>query len=141
MGIKSNRAIWEAESEGLKLIELTIGDLLDQQAAARPDSEAIVYAAPELRLDLRLTYREYRDEVNRLAKGLLALGIEKSEHVAVWATNVPEWLMLMMALAKNRSLPDAPSESGRSPGDRHARRFYGRRTVRARAAQTGGESR
>ena len=100
MGIRSDRAIWEAESEGLELIELTIGDLLDQQAAARPDREALVYRYPELGLDLRLTYRQYRDEVNRLAKGLLALGIEKGEHVAVWATNVPEWLMLMMALAK-----------------------------------------
>jgi len=100
MGIRSDRAIWEAESEGLELIDLTIGDLLDQQAASRPDYEAVVYRYPELGLDLRLTHREYRDEVNRLAKGLLALGIEKGEHVAVWATNVPEWLMLMMALAK-----------------------------------------
>ncbi len=100
MGIKSDRAIWEAESEGLELIDLTIGDLLDQQAAARPDCEAVVYRYPELGLDLRLTYREYRDEVNRLAKGMLALGIEKGDHVAVWATNLPEWLVLMMALAK-----------------------------------------
>ncbi len=100
MGIRSDRAIWEAESEGLEMIELTIGDLLDQQAAAWPDHEAVVYRYPELGLDLRLTYRQYRDEANQLAKGLLALGIEKGEHVAVWATNVPEWLMLMMALAK-----------------------------------------
>ena len=100
MGIRSDRAIWEAESEGLELIDPTIGDLLDQQAASRPDYEAVVYRYPELGLDLRLTHREYRDEVNRLAKGLLALGIEKGEHVAVWATNVPEWLMMMMALAK-----------------------------------------
>src|SRR5205085_5165917 len=40
------------------------------------------------------------DEVNRLAKGLLALGIERGEHVAVWATNVPEWVFLEIALAK-----------------------------------------
>ena len=38
--------------------------------------------------------------LNRLAKGLLALGIGKGEHVAVWATNVPEWVMLEIALAK-----------------------------------------
>jgi hypothetical protein len=37
MGIRSDRAIWEAESEGLELIDLTIGNLLDQQAASRPD--------------------------------------------------------------------------------------------------------
>jgi fatty-acyl-CoA synthase len=51
-------------------------------------------------LQLRLTYSQYRDEANRLAKGLLALGIEKGEHIAVWAPNVPEWALLQMALAK-----------------------------------------
>ncbi|HSQ20134.1 MAG TPA: AMP-binding protein, partial [Blastocatellia bacterium] len=55
---------------------------------------------PEIGLVLRLSYRQYKDEVNRLAKGLLALGIEKGEHVAVWASNVPEWVMLEIALAK-----------------------------------------
>jgi fatty-acyl-CoA synthase len=100
MGIKGDRAVWEAESEGMELINVTIGDLLDQQAEAIPDKEALVYNYPEIGLNLRLTYRQYRDEVNRLAKGLLALGIETGEHVAVWATNVPEWIFLELALAK-----------------------------------------
>jgi fatty-acyl-CoA synthase len=100
MGIKGNRAFWEAESRGIELINLTIGDLLDERAEAIPDKEALVYKYPEIGLNLRLNYRQYRDEVNRLAKGLLALGIEKGEHVAVWATNVPEWIFLELALAK-----------------------------------------
>jgi fatty-acyl-CoA synthase len=100
MGVARDRAVWEAESRGIELIHLTIGALLDRQAAAQPDKEALVYRYPELGLDLRLTFREYRDEVNRLAKGLLALGIERGEHVAVWATNVPEWVFLELALAK-----------------------------------------
>ena len=100
MGVKGKRAVWEAESRGIDLIHLTIGDLLDRQAAAQPDKEALVYHYPELGLCLRLTFREYRDEVNRLAKGLLALGINRGEHVAVWATNVPEWVFLELALAK-----------------------------------------
>src|SRR5713101_963015 len=100
MGVQGNRAIWEAESRGIQLINLTIGELFDRQCEANADKEALVYNYPEIGLDLRLTYRQYRDEVNRLAKGLLALGIEKGEHVAVWATNVPEWVMLEIALAK-----------------------------------------
>jgi len=100
MGVKGDHAIWEAESCGIELINLTIGDLLDRQAEAMADKEALVYRYPELGLDLRLTYRQYRDEVNRLAKGLLALGVEQGEHVAVWATNLPEWVMLELALAK-----------------------------------------
>jgi len=100
MGITIDRAIWEAESEGLQLLHLTIGDLLDQQAAVFPDKEAVVYHYPEQGLDLRLTYQALRDEVNRVAKGLLELGIEQGEHVAVWAPNVPEWVFLQLALAK-----------------------------------------
>ena len=67
---------------------------------ARPGKEALVYNYPEIGLDLRLTYCQYKHEVDRLAKGLLALGIEKGEHVAVWATNIPEWVFLEIALAK-----------------------------------------
>jgi len=100
MGIKGDRAIWEAEGRGVELINLTIGELFDRQCAAIPDKEALVYNYPEIGLDLRLTYRQYQQEVTRLAKGLLSLGIEKGEHVAVWATNVPEWLVLEIALAK-----------------------------------------
>ncbi|HKS43405.1 MAG TPA: AMP-binding protein [Blastocatellia bacterium] len=100
MGIKGNRAVWEAESRGIELINLTIGDLLDQRAETIPDQEALVYDYPEIGLNLRLSYSQYRDEVNRIAKGLIALGIEKGEHVGVWATNVPEWIFLELALAK-----------------------------------------
>ena len=100
MGIKGDRAVWEAESRDIELINLTIGELFDRQCEAFADKEAIVYNYPEVGLDLRLSYREYRDEVDRLAKGLLALGIQKGENVAVWATNVPEWILLEMALAK-----------------------------------------
>src|SRR5713101_2522841 len=100
MGVQGNRAIWEAESRGIQLINLTIGELFDRQCEANADKEALVYNYPEIGLDLRLTYRQYQEEVNRLAKGLLAVGIEKGEHVAVWAANVPEWVMLEIALAK-----------------------------------------
>jgi acyl-CoA synthetase (AMP-forming)/AMP-acid ligase II len=100
MGISNHHAIWKAEAEGIDLLNITIGDLLDQQAAAIPVKEALVYNYPELGLSLRLNYRQYREEADRLAKGLLALGIAKGEHVAVWATNLPEWALLEMALAK-----------------------------------------
>lgn len=100
MAIKDNLAHWQAEDFGVELIDLTLGDLLDQRAAEIPDREALVYHYPELGLEWRLNYRQYRAEVNRLAKGLVALGIKQGDHVAVWATNVPEWVFLEMALAK-----------------------------------------
>ena len=100
MGIRGGLAHWEAEEFGVELIDLTVGDLLDLRANEIPDKEAIVYNYPESGLELRLSYRQYNEVVNRLAKGLMALGVEKGDHIAVWATNVPEWIFLEMALAK-----------------------------------------
>jgi fatty-acyl-CoA synthase len=100
MGIRGAKAIWDADTDGIELLDVTIGDLLDDRARSFPDIEAIVYRYPEIGLNLRMTYRQYQAEADRLAKGLLSLGINKGEHVAVWATNVPEWPLLEMALAK-----------------------------------------
>ncbi|MFN0112197.1 MAG: AMP-binding protein [Blastocatellia bacterium] len=100
MSLKNNLAHWEAEPFGTELIELALGDLLDRRAEEVPDKEALVYHYPEFGLDLRMNYRQYRDAVNQLAKGLMALGIEKGDHIAVWATNVPEWVFLELAVSK-----------------------------------------
>src|SRR5260370_3507531 len=100
MAIHGDRAIWEAESEGVVLLNTTIGEALEQQAELRPEKEALVYSYPELGLNLRLNFHQYRDEVDRVSKGLMALGIAKGDHVAVWAPNVPEWIFLLMALAR-----------------------------------------
>ncbi len=74
----------------------TLGDLLDQAVARHPDNDAVVYVDR----NLRLTYREFGELVDRLAKGLMALGVAENEKVAVWATNVPDWVALQFATAK-----------------------------------------
>ena len=99
MGLNGNQAFWQAESRGIELINITIGDLFDQRCQTYADKEALVYNYPEIDLNLRLTYREYHQQVTSLAKALLALGIENGEHVAVWATNVPEWVLLQYGAA------------------------------------------
>src|SRR5262245_37545577 len=94
---------WQAEAEGIELLEMTIGDLLDRRADELPTQEAIVYSCyPEFgdALNIRWTYQDYRDRANAVAKGLLALGLAKGDHIAVWAANLPEWLLLQMAAAK-----------------------------------------
>src|SRR5215469_8969051 len=100
MGLVGGRALWEAEDFGTELLNVTIGDLLDDRATAHPTKEALVYSYPEIGLNLRLTYSEYRDESDLLAKALMALGISRGENIAVWAPNIPEWPLLMMAAAK-----------------------------------------
>jgi len=79
-----------------KLQTLTLGQILDRTVAACPDKEAVVYVDR----DFRLTYRQFGDLVDRLARGLMAMGIRKGEKVAVWATNVPYWVALQFATAK-----------------------------------------
>ncbi|WP_285907578.1 AMP-binding protein [Pseudodesulfovibrio pelocollis] len=76
--------------------EITLGDLLSETVAKYPDTEAVVYVDR----DFRLTYREFGALVDTLAKGLMALGVERGEKVAVWANNVPYWVALQFATAK-----------------------------------------
>lgn len=80
----------------MSLINLTIGELLERQVRERPDHEAIVY--PDL--DVRKTYAEFNEMVNETAKGLMSLGIEKGENVAIWADNKPEWVTTQFATGK-----------------------------------------
>ncbi|MDY0259013.1 AMP-binding protein [Desulfovibrio sp.] len=79
-----------------ELREWTLGQILDHTISRFPDNEALVYADR----DFRQTWREFGDVVDRFAKGLMALGVQKGEKVAVWATNVPYWVALQFATAK-----------------------------------------
>ena len=74
----------------------TIGEVLSRTASRHADRDALVFPA----LGLRASYREFERQVDRAARGLLSLGIERGQHVALWATNVPEWVILQFATAK-----------------------------------------
>ncbi len=74
----------------------TLGRVLEAQVARHPDKEFMVY--PDR--NLRFTYAEFDRRVNALAKGLLAIGLVKGDHLGIWATNVPDWLTLLFAAAK-----------------------------------------
>ncbi|OPY18375.1 MAG: 3-hydroxypropionyl-coenzyme A synthetase [Methanomethylovorans sp. PtaU1.Bin093] len=80
----------------MPFIEDTLGAVLENVVATDPDREFMVY--PDR--DLRFTYKEFDERVNTLAKGLLAIGIGKGDHVGIWAKNVPDWLTFMFATAK-----------------------------------------
>ncbi|WP_371018239.1 AMP-binding protein [Pseudalkalibacillus sp. JSM 102089] len=78
------------------LLHETIGSMLERQVDQFGKKEAVVYSKEKI----RFTFEEFNNEVNRVAKALLGLGVTKGENVAVWATNVPEWLLLQFATAK-----------------------------------------
>lgn len=75
--------------------DVTVGDLLTRLAAALPVREALVYeTAP------RYTFAALEREARVIGRGLMAFGVQRGERVVVWATNVPEWVVLQFALAK-----------------------------------------
>ena len=76
--------------------DVTVGSLLRFLADAQPDREALVYR----HTGIRYTFRQLEDEARQIARGLMASGVTKGDRVAVWATNVPEWVVLQFALAK-----------------------------------------
>nr|WP_072696094.1 AMP-binding protein [Desulfovibrio litoralis] len=82
--------------EPFVLREKTLGQLLDETVSRYPNKEALVYADR----DYRQTWKQFDVLVDDLAKGLMALGVQKGEKVAVWATNVPYWITLQFATAK-----------------------------------------
>ncbi|WP_188205915.1 AMP-binding protein [Alkalibacillus aidingensis] len=80
----------------MSLVDLTLGGLLDEKALKHPDHEAVVY--PEK--GIRWSYLEFSQRVDGAAKGLMALGIEKGEHIAIWSDNKPEWVTTQFATGK-----------------------------------------
>src|SRR6185295_17217274 len=78
------------------LLKTTIGDLLDRQAERFGERDALVHVEH----GVRYTYAEFRDECDRVARGMIAIGIQKGDHVGIWATNYPEWVVAQFATAK-----------------------------------------
>jgi fatty-acyl-CoA synthase len=74
----------------------TIGAMLNQIAAKYPDTEALV----SVHQGIRYTYREFLEEVEVVARGLMALGVERGNRVAIWSLNYAEWVVVQFATAK-----------------------------------------
>ena len=74
--------------------ERTLGSTLQEASYKFADRDALIFN------DQRWNYRDFNREANRVAKSLLAIGVQNQEHVAVWMTNRPEWLFLMFGIAR-----------------------------------------
>lgn len=84
--------IWPKET----LIDYTFPDVLDRICEEFPNQYAFRYTE----LDYTRTYPEFRDDVDTFARALLAMGVKKGDHVAIWATNVPQWYITFWATTK-----------------------------------------
>ena len=78
------------------LIEKTFSEVLDRMVEEFPDQYAFKYTT----LDYTRTYSEFRDDVDTFARSLVAMGVKAGHHVAVWASNVPQWYIAFWATVK-----------------------------------------
>ncbi len=72
----------------------TFGRQFDETAGKFPDREMMVFG------DRRITFGKAREEVDRLAKGMMRLGIRKGDNIALWLPNLPEFLFAWIAASK-----------------------------------------
>ena len=78
------------------LIDCTFSEVLDRMVEEFPDQYAFKYTT----LDYTRTYSEFRDDVDAFARSLIAMGVRAGHHVAIWATNIPQWYISFWATTK-----------------------------------------
>ncbi len=88
----NGKYVWKKEL----LIDCTFPQVLDRMVEEFPDQYAFKYTT----LDYTRTYSEFRDDVDTFARALIAMGVRAGHHVAVWATNIPQWYIAFWATTK-----------------------------------------
>jgi fatty-acyl-CoA synthase len=87
---------YDAGPTDAPILEETIGANFERTAARYPDDEALV----DLAQGVRFTYAQLNAEIDVVARGLLAVGIQKGDRVGIWAPNCAEWTITQYATAK-----------------------------------------
>ena len=78
------------------LIEKTFSEVLDRMVEEFPDQYAFKYTT----LDYTRTYSQFRDDVDEFERVLVSMGVRNGSHVAIWASNVPQWFITFWATVK-----------------------------------------
>ena len=78
------------------LLDETIPQNLARTVAAHGERDALV----SVEQGLRYTYAEFADEVDRVARGLMAIGVAKGDRVGIWSLNYAEWVLVQYATAR-----------------------------------------
>ncbi|TEB13288.1 Long-chain-fatty-acid--CoA ligase [Pelotomaculum sp. FP] len=89
---RTGKYVWQKDT----LIDLTFPQVLDRMVEEFPDQYAFRYTT----MDYTRTYTEFRDDVDTFARSLIAMGVRPGDHVAIWATNVPQWYITFWATTK-----------------------------------------
>lgn len=89
---KTGKYVWPKET----LIDLTFPQVLDRMVEEFPDRYAFRYTT----LDYTRTYSQFRNDADTCARAFTAMGVKPGDHIAIWATNVPQWYITFWAATK-----------------------------------------
>ena len=78
------------------LLGSTIGKFFDYAAGRFAEREAVV----SIHQQVRFTYSELAERVNKLAKALISAGFQKGDRIGIWSPNNVQWLITQYATAK-----------------------------------------
>jgi fatty-acyl-CoA synthase len=92
----TSNASFVCGSGGRPLLFRPVDGVLRAAAAEHPSRPALVVPHQSL----RFTFAELDREVERVARGLIACGLEAGERIGIWAPNCAEWLLTMFAAAR-----------------------------------------
>jgi fatty-acyl-CoA synthase len=81
---------------GIEIGKTRIGDVVDANARELTDHIALAY----YEYGFEMTFPQFRDVCNKVAKGLMALGVQRGDHLAFWSHNLPEWVYTQFGSAK-----------------------------------------
>lgn len=80
----------------IPLLEESLSAFIDRIAETFGEADALVSPAQ----GVRLSYRGLRREVDRVARGFLALGLKKGDRIGIWSANRVEWVLTQLAAAR-----------------------------------------
>jgi fatty-acyl-CoA synthase len=81
--------------QAARVAGFSIPQVLAQTTSRDAAQDALVFP----QRSYRRSYAEFHAEVRRVARALLALGVQRGEHLGIWATNWPEWVLVQFAAA------------------------------------------
>ncbi|MDB6092186.1 MAG: AMP-dependent synthetase and ligase [Gammaproteobacteria bacterium] len=95
MHVDANASFVQGSSE-IGLLYRTVDDVLRAAAAQWPDRPGLIVRHQQR----RRTFRELDAEVERVARGLVACGLEPGDRLGIWSPNNTEWVLTMFAAAR-----------------------------------------
>ena len=96
----------------MEIVRETIGQTITDIARKYPNNNALIHSE----VGVRSHYSLLLWEVERIAKGLIEMGIQKGDRVAIWAPNIPEWIIAQLGVTKAGAI-FVPIEPGAGPSD------------------------